>query len=214
MRHGAPAHLAVERDRRALEPQPVVLANRLHAASEVDALGAGGRREQLGERRRERLALVEGAQEVRVGGGMDAAQQRQDLVADQAANGVAVRRVVAERRVALFAVAAGVVAPDAEKRADDAVLALRLDAFRGAARDEAVEDRLDLVRERMAGRAETIGREAVADPAKLVLGRRRRGRRRPLRRDALGRSARPASDSPPRRRWFTCSAETRVAELA
>ena len=66
--HVAPAHLAVERDRPALEPEPLVLAHRLEAAAEVDALRADGCREQLGERRRQRLAAVERAQEVLVGG--------------------------------------------------------------------------------------------------------------------------------------------------
>ena len=37
---GAPAHLAVEVDRRPLEPEAVVLAHRLDAAAEVDALRA------------------------------------------------------------------------------------------------------------------------------------------------------------------------------
>src|SRR5919197_2302062 len=38
---GAPGDLPVERDRAALEPETLVLAHRLHAAAEIDALRAG-----------------------------------------------------------------------------------------------------------------------------------------------------------------------------
>src|SRR5580765_5260169 len=126
--------------------------------------------QQLRERRRQRLAPVEGAQEILVGGRMDPPQERKDLVADQPADAVAVRRVVAERQAALLAIAARVAPPDAEERAHDAVLAFRLDAFCRTARHEPVEDRLDLVRERVAGGAEAIRGEAVADPPELVFG--------------------------------------------
>ena len=57
-----------------------------------------GEREQLGERRRQRLARVERAEDVLVGGGMQAAEEREHLVADQAALRVGVARVDAERR--------------------------------------------------------------------------------------------------------------------
>src|SRR6185437_4988972 len=60
----APDHRPVEVARPRLEPEPAVLAHRLHAASEVDALRADRRGEQLGERGRHRLALVEHAQHV------------------------------------------------------------------------------------------------------------------------------------------------------
>ena len=69
-----PAHLAVELDRPVLEPEPLVLAHRLDAAAEVDALRAGRRGEQLGERRRQRLARVERAEDVLVGGRVEAAE--------------------------------------------------------------------------------------------------------------------------------------------
>src|SRR5262249_47184011 len=82
----------------------------------------GRRREQVGECRRQRLALVERAQEVLVRGGMDPAEQRQDLLADQAADRVAVRGVVAIRKTLRLAVATCVLAPDGEERPDDAVL--------------------------------------------------------------------------------------------
>src|SRR6185436_11531698 len=79
----APADLAGELDRPALEPEPLVLAHRLEASAEVDALRADGRREQFGERRGEGVAAVERAQEVLIGGRMESAQEGQDLVADQ-----------------------------------------------------------------------------------------------------------------------------------
>src|SRR6478672_3889261 len=63
----APADLALDVDRPALEPQTVVLAHHLAAAAEVDALRADRRREQLGERGRQGLAEVESAEDVRVG---------------------------------------------------------------------------------------------------------------------------------------------------
>src|SRR3954470_24347154 len=70
----------------------------------------------------------------------------------------------------LLAVAARLVSPDAEKRTDDVVLAPGLDSFRGAARREPVDDRLDLVGERVPRCAHAIGRKAVADPPELVFG--------------------------------------------
>src|SRR5436190_9397039 len=58
----APLHLAREVDRRLLEPEPRVLAHRLDASAEVDALGPDRRVEELGERRGQRPPLVERAQ--------------------------------------------------------------------------------------------------------------------------------------------------------
>src|SRR5689334_13342444 len=78
----APAHLAVECDRRALEPDAVVLAHGGDAAAEVEPPRAGRRREQLVERGW--LSLRE-AQQVLLRAGMQSAQARQDLVADEAA---------------------------------------------------------------------------------------------------------------------------------
>src|SRR2546423_1795659 len=92
----APADLARQLDRAALEPETLVLADGLEPAAEVDALRADRRREQLGERRRQRLAGVERTEEVLVRRRMEAAQQRQDLVPDQAALRVGVRGVDAE----------------------------------------------------------------------------------------------------------------------
>src|SRR5512141_2079592 len=64
----APGDLALDVDGAALEPEAVVLAHRLAAAAEIDALRADPGGEQLGERGRQRLADVEGAEDVRVGG--------------------------------------------------------------------------------------------------------------------------------------------------
>jgi hypothetical protein len=56
-----------------LEPEPLVLAHRLDAAAEVDALRAGRGSEKLGERGRQCLARVERAEEVLVRRRMKAA---------------------------------------------------------------------------------------------------------------------------------------------
>ncbi len=80
MRHAPHVDLAAQLDRAALEPEPVVLAHRLDAAAEVDALRAGRRVEQLGERRRQRPPLSSDAQDVLARGRMDPLEQRQDLV--------------------------------------------------------------------------------------------------------------------------------------
>jgi len=112
-----------------------VLAHRLEAAAEVDALRADRCREQLGERRRERRAAVERAQEVLGGGGMEPTQERQDLVADQPALRVGVRGVDAELHPGRAAVDLRLLAPERQQRVDDSVAASRRDAGRGATRD-------------------------------------------------------------------------------
>ena len=58
---------------------------------------------------------------------------------------------------ALAAECLGLLAPERQQRADDTVLAARLDPLRAAARDEPVEDRLDLVARGVPGRAQAIG---------------------------------------------------------
>ena len=58
-------------------------------------------------------------------------------------------------RPSLAAVRLRLLAPEREERPDDAVLASRSDPPRRAARDDAVEDRLDLVRGRVAGGAQS-----------------------------------------------------------
>jgi len=150
------------------------------ALAELLAAPVGSKRVDLGGgvqavREHERLWLergpVERAQDVLVRGRMDPPQQRQDLLADQAANRVAVRTVVAIRKALRLAVAARFLAPDAEERADDTVVALRPDALGAAARHKPVDDRLDLVGERVAGRAQPVGRKPVTDAPQLVLRR-------------------------------------------
>ena len=115
----------------ALEPEPVVLAHRLDAAAEVDALRAGRRGEQLGERGRQRLARCR----ARAGGsrrrpGCSAAQERQDLVADQAALRVGVDESTRKASPSARAVGRGLLAPERQQRVHDAVVAARRDAGR------------------------------------------------------------------------------------
>src|SRR6476659_5475719 len=166
----APADLAGELDRPSLEPEALVLAHGLEAAAEVDALRADGRREQLGERRWERVAAVERAQQVLVGGRMEAAQEGQDLVTDQSPLRVGVRGVDTELQPGRAAVALCLLAPERQQRMNDSVVALRRDAGRRPARDEPVEDRLDLVRGRVARRPEPIEGERPALLAQGGLG--------------------------------------------
>ena len=120
-------------------------------------------------------------------------------------------RVVAERRGPRRAQYAAVSSRQSgEQRADDAVLAARLDPCRRAARDEPVEDRLDLVGGRVARRAQPVGARTSSgcsrSSASVAAGR---GRRRPRRRARSRQKRASSSDSAPRRPWFTCSADTR-----
>src|SRR5579859_4647283 len=163
----APADLAGQLDRAALEPQPLVLAHRLEPAAEVDALRADGRREQLSECRRERLARVQRVEEVLVGRRMEPPEQRQDLLADQAALRAGVRSVAAVVEADLTAVRLRLLAPERKQRMDDAVVAPRSDSRRRSARNEPVEDRLDLIGRRMAGRTQPV----AADRAPLLAQR-------------------------------------------
>ena len=117
---GAEAHAA-------LEAHVVVLAHRAHAVAEVRGLRPVGRREELRERAlelpRQPRALVREREEVPVGAGMEPPEEREDLVADEPALRVGVRRVDAVREPVLLAVAHGVLAPELEERPHDAVLA-------------------------------------------------------------------------------------------
>ena len=142
--------------------------------------------------------------------GWSALEQRQDLGADEAAHGVGVRRVGPELEPLGAAVGLGLLAPERQQRTDDAVLAVRLDPLRRAAGDEPVEDGLDLVGGGVARRAQAAARrERVAQVAQLDLRRARAARRSPRRRAPRRRSGASASDSSPRRPWFTWTAETR-----
>jgi len=151
----------VEGDRRALEPRAVVLADDLASAAEVEARRAVDRVEQLDELRRGRLAVSE-PEQVALRGRMQPAQERQDLVADQATLRAGVRAVAAEVEPLGEAVRLGVLAPTAEERPDDPIRAAPIDLARRAARDDAVENGLDLVRRGVAGGAEPVGCERIA----------------------------------------------------
>src|SRR2546430_162518 len=106
---------------------------------------------------------------------MDALEQGQHLVADQPAHRSRIARVSPPGEPALAAVGLGLLAPEAKKRTYDAVLATDFDPLGSAARDEAKEDRLDLVGEGVAGRTKRIGAKRIADIAQLRLGRAARG---------------------------------------
>src|SRR4030081_355095 len=101
---------------------------------------------------------------------MQFTQTREDLVADESALRIAVRLVEPELEPFGTAVLLRLFAPDREQRTHDAVLSSQLDPFRYAARDQLVEDRLDLVRGGVAGRTQPVGRERVPDPAPVVFG--------------------------------------------
>jgi hypothetical protein len=84
----APADAAVEREGGLLQPDALVLADCREAVAEVDSLGAGEVGEQLVELRR---PFVDEAEQVALGRRMEAPQERQDLLADEAALGGRVR---------------------------------------------------------------------------------------------------------------------------
>ena len=138
----------------------VVLSHGLHAAAEVDPRRADGTPRQRIERAR--TALGE-RKEIPLRSLVEPAEQGQDLVADQPALRLRVGRVGAEREPDGLAVRLRLVAPDAEQRADDAVLALGLDPAGLPARHQPVDDGLDLVGCRVAGGAQPVGRERVAE---------------------------------------------------
>jgi hypothetical protein len=95
-------------------------------------------------------------QEVLVGRRMQAAQERQDLVADQPPLRVGIRRVEAEVEPGRAAVRLRLRAPERQQRVDKSVGAPRCDACGRAARDEPVEDRLDLIRGGVTGGSKLV----------------------------------------------------------
>src|SRR5262245_33132957 len=101
---------------------------------------------------------------------METAKRRHDLAADEAAKRVVIARIDAELEAFCAAVGLGLVAPDGQERPDDTVLALRADAGRRAARGEAVEDGLHLIRSGVPRRPPAILRERVTKVAELLLG--------------------------------------------
>src|SRR4029453_12785156 len=96
---------------RALEPDVFVLAHRGQPAAEVEPLRAGGRGEQLVERRRPRLCK---SQEIALGTGVELAQAREDLLADETPLRIGVRLVRPELEPVLPAVRLRLVAPRLE----------------------------------------------------------------------------------------------------
>src|SRR3954451_12606365 len=162
----APLHLSLQRDRRALDPDAVVLAHRCDAAAEVEPPRGRRRSEQLVELRR---AFLREAQEVDVRSGVQRAQPREDLVADEAALRVGVRRVFAELEAVRAAVLLGPVAPDLDQRAHPPVLATWLDRLRVAAGDEPIEHRLELVGRGVPRRAQPVGREGGREIGQFLL---------------------------------------------
>ena len=142
-------------------------------------------------------------------------EQRQDLVADQPALRVRVGRVLAVRQPVLVAVGARLLAPDAEQRPHDAVLALRLDPLRRARTRRARAARTRPGRRRC-GRSRAAGRSRRSSAARAARPRSASARRRVDHLGAeapRGRSARPR---PTRRRAGRGrrGAPRRVAELA
>src|SRR5207253_6134434 len=89
----APAHLAVQCERRALEPDAVVLTDRGQPLAEVEPPRARRRAEQRVERGR--LVLRE-PEQVALGSRVELTQARHDLVADQSPLRLRVRRVDTE----------------------------------------------------------------------------------------------------------------------
>src|SRR3954471_1643826 len=86
----APADAALERDRGLLEPDAVVLAHRRQPLAELDAARALGRGEEDVEPGR---PLLGHAEEVRLGARVEPAQEREQLVADQASPRGGIRAV-------------------------------------------------------------------------------------------------------------------------
>ena len=202
----------VELDRAALEPEAVVLAHRLDAAAEVDPRDAGGRVEELGQRGRQRRAArrgCAGCSRAPPGWICSSSGRISPRIRPRTVRGV--RRVDPEGEPALAAERLGLLAPERQQRPDDAVLAPRLDPLRVPARDEPVEDRLDLVARRVAGGAEPVGAPGRSGGRAARPRSARAGARpaRPRRRARSAQKRASASDSAPRRPWSTCSAETR-----
>ncbi len=112
---------------------------------------------------------LESCEDVAVGPRMEATKQRQDLVPDEAAGRVGVRGVSSEPNALGVAVRLGLFAPDGQQRANHPVVAAQSDPRRATTRDEAVQDRLDLVGRGVARRAQRVVCERVAELAELRL---------------------------------------------
>ena len=86
---------------RSLETHDTVFTDSSDASAQIDTLGARGRGEEPGERPleapRQPRRLVGERKQVPIGARMQAAEERQDLVSDQAALRVRIRGVSSER---------------------------------------------------------------------------------------------------------------------
>src|SRR2546423_6751795 len=129
----APAHLAVERERRALEPDAAVLPDGGPPAAEIEPPRARSRSEQLRERGR---LVLRKPQQVALGSWMELAQARKNLVADQPALRLGVRHIGPELEPGGSTIRLGLLAPHLEQRPHDAVLPAGLYSLRRTARDE------------------------------------------------------------------------------
>ena len=155
-------------------------------------------------------ALLERAEQVLVGGRVEPA--RAAAGSRRGSGRASCRRSRSRRgtrRPSARSTPVGLLAPERQQRADDAVLAARLDPGRVPARDEPVEDGLDLVGGGVAGRAQPVRRERVAQLAQLGLARPRAARSTTSAPSTSRQWRASSSDSSPRRPWFTWSAETR-----
>ena len=173
-----PRHVALETPRApldgALEAQHVVPPHRPDAAAEIGATRPFERGDELHERgleaARQPRPLLPEREEVLSRARIELLEQRQEPLTDQPALRRAVRRVDPPREPVVPAVLLRLLPPDGEDRTDDAVGATGPDAARRAARDDAVENRLDLVRGGVAGRAQpAVRRQRVPQVTQLRL---------------------------------------------
>ena len=145
-------------------------------------------------------------EQVALGGGVQLPEARQDLARGSGRAWCRVAGVTSELEAFGATVRLGLLAPDRQQRADDAVFALRLDPRERRAR--------------RGGRAPSppdprpCGRSPASDRSRTSSGcaaRPRSSRPAPRRfpRRALAQKRASSPDSAPRRPWFTCSAETR-----
>ena len=210
-----PGGLRLDRPRppgdRSLEPERVVLAHRADAVAEVGRLGAVRRAEQLPRLRSSvrgrRGSLVGERQQVGACARVEPLEQRQDLRPDQPALRPPRWTNRSGREPVLTAVRLGLLAPDAEQRAHHPVLAHRLDPLRvrRSRRDAGAPSRPG--RRRCARSPAGVGRERVAELPQLGLTR-WPGASTTSAPKCSRQNRASSSDSAPRSRWLTWSAET------
>src|SRR5882757_9680211 len=100
---------------------------------------------------------------------MELAEERQDLLADQSALRLAIARINAKCEPCRFAVRDRLLTSHGQERMDDAVVAPWRHSGRAPARDEPVEDRLDLIRRGVPSRAQSVACDGIALRAQLRL---------------------------------------------